>query len=480
MGASQGQGAPPMAKSPAHRATRTLLVACVCLSSLVLVLGGGEQEPNTSMVLTETHEQEHVSGQGRMSRILKQLSGSKSLKTADSDAPSLPTVSGLAARFGQKQKKKKSAPQQPEMFGKKLSEDGDSELEKLSESGNDEDNNEHASQKSWGQKAGQVSLVPNQREEKVKDWLLHPNRGEGKYRSWMGIKAPKKTNKATVSVKAKAVAKRVQQTALAQTAKQPAAPLPSVLKIHAGNLIVNHVPAKLPAEDAIVPQKQSPLQQLRSAHKAVQLATTKPASSASQAKAQPQASGNAELNKIEEMSNTSDDDDEEDDMDKEEAKYQSDDDKDWFDKIEEDPDAAIRDSQDGENIKDFLHREARALKREGKQVGTTKSVLDQQMAEQHETPVVKHITPFVEVQSSPEAPATPAAQPQAAAKVSKPEEHKVAKVGDTVVPGLHDPLAAMMAKKRTQEVAKQASQSKSAVDDIIHQLGGPEEDVEFF
>merc|ERR1711988_784376 len=36
------------------------------------------------------------------------------------------------------------------------------------------------------------------------------------------------------------------------------------------------------------------------------------------------------------------------------------------------------------------------------------------MAEQHETPVVKHITPFVEVQSSPEAPATPAAQPQVA------------------------------------------------------------------
>lgn len=472
-----------MANSPAHRATRTLLVACVCLSSLVLVLGGGEQEPSTSMVLTESHEQQHVSGQGRMSRILKQLSGSKSLKTADSDAPSLPTVSGLAARFGQKEKKKKSAPQQPEMFarGEKLSEDGDDELEKLSESGNDEDNNEEALQKSWGQKAEQVSLIPNQREEKVKDWLLHPNRGEGKYPSWMGIKAPKKTNTATVSVKAKAVAKRVQQTALAQAAKHPAAPLPSVLEIHAGNLIVNHIPAKLPAKDAVVPQKQSPLQQLRSAHKAVQLATTKPASSANQAKgAKPDTSGNAELNKIEEMSDTSDDHDEEDDMDKEEAKYQSDDDKDWFDKIEEDPDAAIRDSQDGENIKDFLHREARALKREGKHVGTTKSVLDQQMAEQHETPVVKHITPFVEVQSSPEAPTTPAAQQAVAAKVSKPEQHKVAKVGDTVVPGLHDPLAAMMAKKRAQEVTKQASQSKSAVDDIIHQLGGPEEDVDVF
>lgn len=260
---------------------------------------------------------------------------------------------------------------------------------------------------------------------------------------------------------AKVVTARVQKTPA-----PPPPPLPSILAIHAGPLIVKHTPFK--------PAKVEPLKA------AVKKAPVQPA--VVQPKVQPPAKntkdkpdGRSEFEKMESMASGDSLDPTSTDakIKTEEEKVKSEDEhhESWLKKIIKDPDSAVHDSHDGEGINDFLKTEARALKKAGKHAASTKSVLDQQMAEQHdaEQNVVEHVTPFEDLQTAPAAPVTPKAQ--AAPKVAKASKQAEKEIV-AGLPGLHDGLAAKIAKKHAEAAKFQASKGKSEVDDMIRKLGG--------
>merc|ERR1712070_543986 len=429
------------------------------------------------------------------------MTGVKKLKSTDSHVPS---VDSLAAPFGKKSKKSKKPAAQPEvelLKNAKLHIDGDSELDKLASVGHDDDTEkqhlEADIEEKWGNKAQHLTLVPNRKQEEVKDWLLHPSRtlppvlgGPLKKKKKKTVapqanldavvpeksgasplqqlrhahKAIQKATKppaAKVAKVAKVVTARVQKTPA-----PPPPPLPSILAIHAGPLIVKHTPFK--------PEKVEPLKA------AVKKAPVQPA--VVQPKVQPPAKktkdkpdGRSEFEKMESMASGDSLDPTSTDAEikTEEEKVESDDDDDhhdsWLKKIIKDPDSAVHDSQDGEGINDFLKTEARALKKAGKHAASTKSVLDQQMAEQHDAAVVEHVTPFEDLQTAPAAPVTP--KPQAAPKVAKASKQAEKEIV-AGLPGLHDGLAAKIAKKHAEAAKFQASKGKSEVDDMIRKLGG--------
>jgi len=421
--------------------------------------------------------------------------------------------------------------------------DGDQDLEKLALDDDDDDEKggeDDDDESKWDKKAKHMTLMPNQYEAKVTKWLLDPDRDMvGQAPSDGVLETPsKKTATATAKKKAKttaemakttakAVAKKVQQTAETVKVKQADSPMSSVLSIHVGALMVgppmkvslrdsilkkeaatkkeavvkNKVTSSKTAKpDDIVPEKQplSPLQLLRSAHKATQLATQaaavhaaafKPAVVASAVHTtkatSPQAvqvakSGASTFEKMEKMADfASEQQDSDAEEDTEVSKSDGDSagngdahEKGWFHKLLKHPNQGDNDDgEDGESIQGFLEEEASALRAHGKKVQSPKRVLRNQLEEQHDAPVVEQVTPAAEIEER--AVAAPANAKVGTVDAEEATSQTRTEAGKAALPNIfHDPLERDMAEKAKASATVQAKKGKSLVDGLIKQLGG--------